>query len=213
MLLPTLVASLLNFPLELAQVERRYTRSRFCEREVRGPDQTRAFARLEVDRRHRPLQRTLFLSGREWVATWEFSERFDLAQPLAELRPPVRPLPSDTQFPVTATVRFDGTAVWRLEFDRPNTTVIVPADPKAGTPGSLHPGVDLSASTRGLPSLFRVRTVEIVLQSAQGFEIDSQQVKMPEWTPLESQLSEAFAFVEDEWRRRRCRPHVIVSAS
>lgn len=215
MLLAMIAATLVSLSAAaVAQGNTRQTRSLFCSSELGDPDRPRGFVRLEVDRAHRPLQRTLALWDREYRASWKFGTRdFDARRPPAELEVHAIKLSRDTQFPVTAILRFDGATIWRATFDRPTTNVVVPSDRRTNTPVSLHPGVEIVTGPGEVPSLFGVRNAEVVLLSAEGSPIATRPLPMPDWSGVENRVSEAFALVEDERRRRRCKPDIIVTAS
>jgi hypothetical protein len=215
MLLPMIAAALASLSAAaVAQDSTRETESLFCSHALESPDRPRGFARLEVNRAHRLLQRRLSLWDKEYGATWEFGTRnFDPARPPAELEVHAIKLSRDTQFPVSAALRFDGTTVWRATFARPTTNLVVPSDRRTNTPLSLHPGVAIVTGPGEVPSLFGVRDAEVVLHSAEGSVVATQPLPMPDWSEIENRVSKAFALAENERRRRPCKPDIIVTAS
>jgi hypothetical protein len=211
-LLLAALSVLLSRSAAVAQAQTQ-TKSRYCSRETREADQS-WWVTLEVDKRHRPLSRTLQLRGSGYSATWNFpTEHFEAARPLVEFEDHhVVPLSKDAQLPVTATVRYDDRTMWRGEFSNSNIYLVDRAIGSKGRP-SLRPGLSLAIGSGELPSLFGVARLEVVFQAANGSELARHVLPMPDWSKLKSHFVKAFKAVEDERRRRRCQPHVIISAS
>jgi hypothetical protein len=186
-----------------AQTFDEYSENMYCLQELRGADgRLLIVATLEVDTAHRRLGHSIVLSGRDYRASWAYADgRFRPDAPPDSLEIHSVALKPGTQFPATATIRFDGRVVWTGEVPRVGHTLVRGSPPTR----SFHPAIAIEIGAAGIPSPFGIVDAEIVVTGADGAEMAQQALALPDWASLESQLPGVFTRLEAERLAGRCR--------
>lgn len=180
-----------------------------CVREFKLAKPLLGSGSLAVDWSHRPMGRTLRLGESGLWITWAFpTATFDISIPPDELKLPTVELPLDTQFPVTAVVQFDGTEVWRHEFQRPTSAVMVVPRPSVPPRSKLffQPGVDITIRPRELPSLLGVRQANLLVTSSDHKVRLVQSRQLPDWMMIQAEATRVAAELEADRLGGKCRP-------
>ena len=194
---------------EATQADSSPPRFLYCYRELRLGRPPFGSASLVVDRSHRPVSRFLKVGGRGLRITWAFStSTFDISITPEQLELGTVELPLGTEFPVTASVEFDGREVWRHVFERPTSSVMVIAPPAAQPRprAFFQPGVDLTIRSRELPSLLGVRNANLLVTSSDREVRVARTHELPDWTLIQTEATRVAAELEADRVGGRCRP-------